>query len=268
MKKRLQGIIAGLLAGVMLTGGIAYAKDISEKAQIYFRNIKIFIDGGEIVPKGSDGSVVEPFIMNGATYLPVRAVAEALGKDVAWDGKTSTVYIGKKDQLQPDNYLDRIQYNNFITANTYNNLYKINGTITDYLSKDYTNGMLFQTYTTTVFTTPRSIDGDKDDAQIIIEYPLNCQYTTLTGNIVLPQKIDSTGIPSEDYNTNEHKVSVFFYDENNNLIYKAVSVTKTMPFKFDIDLRGVNLLKIKIKDDCRDSYVKTYVALTDLALYE
>ena len=38
---------------------------------------------------------MEPFIYNGTTYLPVRAVGEALGKQVGWDGKTKTVYIGE-----------------------------------------------------------------------------------------------------------------------------------------------------------------------------
>ena len=35
--------------------------------------------------------------MNGTTYLPVRAVANALGKEVYWDGPNYTVYIGRMD---------------------------------------------------------------------------------------------------------------------------------------------------------------------------
>lgn len=41
-----------------------------------------------------------------------------------------------------------------------------------------------------------------------------------------------------------------------------------MPFSFDIDVMGVNMLTIKIKDVYRNSYVTTYTALTDLALYK
>ena len=37
----------------------------------------------------------EPFTVDNTTYLPVRAVAEALGKTVTWDEKTQTVYIGE-----------------------------------------------------------------------------------------------------------------------------------------------------------------------------
>ena len=52
------------------------------------------VDGIPIVPKDAKGNIVEPFIYEGTTYLPVRAVGEALGKAVTWDGATKTVYIG------------------------------------------------------------------------------------------------------------------------------------------------------------------------------
>jgi hypothetical protein len=36
---------------------------------------------------------VEPFVSDGTTYLPVRAIADALGKNVSWDNATKSVYI-------------------------------------------------------------------------------------------------------------------------------------------------------------------------------
>ena len=45
----------------------------------------------------------EPFIYNGTTYLPVRAVGEVFGKNVSWDGNTKTVYIGENPNQK--NYL-------------------------------------------------------------------------------------------------------------------------------------------------------------------
>lgn len=257
MKKRLQGILIGMLATLLLTGGLVHAKDLSEKAQIFFRDIKIYIDGAEIVPKGSDGSVVEPFIMNGATYLPVRAIAEALGKDVAWDGKTSTVYIGKKDQLQPDNYLDRIQYSNVLFGEWYNDLWKINGRITDTNNKDYMSGMLFYN---SAGNDIYNIKGDADEVDIKISYPLNSQYESLRGKIVLPRDIKTNELDLNDLDN--EKVNVYFYGDDE-LIYKATAVSQSMPFVFDLDIRGVNSLTIKL-----GMGTQTYVALTDLALYE
>lgn len=59
-----------------------------------FKNIKIVLNGVQIDPKDASGNIVEPFVSEGTTYLPVRAIANALGLDVKWDGETSTVYLG------------------------------------------------------------------------------------------------------------------------------------------------------------------------------
>lgn len=174
----------------------------------------------------------------------------------------------KNTRQKPDSYLDRIQYSDFIKANDRNTLYKINGTVTDYLNNTYTNGMLFYTSTTTVFTTPRFIDGDKDEAQVKIDYPLNSLYKILLGKIVLPKSIDSVGIDkSDNYNDGNHEVCVLFYGDGK-LLKNINSVTTTMPFDFRVDISGVNMLTIKIKDEYRNSFVNTHIALTDLALYK
>ena len=93
MKKGLQGLIAGVLIGAMLTSGGVFAKQISTKAELFYNNIKISLNSKEVLPKDADGNYVEPFIINGTTYLPVRAVANALGINVDWDGSTNTVIL-------------------------------------------------------------------------------------------------------------------------------------------------------------------------------
>ncbi len=269
MKKRLQGLIAGVLIGTLLTSGVVFAKQISETAELFYNNIKIFIDGGEIVPKDANGNVVEPFTMNGTTYLPVRAISNAFGKDVEWDGETQSVYIGKKDHTKPDNYLDRIQYTTFDkTNNATNTLYKINGSITDYIGNTYTNGMLFYTYTQSLFQVPNAIENDSDEAQIKIDYPLNSIYSRFCGNVVLPKTINSIGlVDDKSFNDGKHEVDVYLYGDGK-LIKKINSVIPTMPFKFEISVKGVNTLTIKIKEHFCSGTVNTYTALTDLALYK
>lgn len=264
MKQRLQGMILGLLIGVMLAGGTVFAGSISKTVNIAYNNIKIFIDGAEYVAKDGNGKVVEPFVYNGTTYLPVKAIANAFGKDVIWDGKTSSIYIGKKDQNQPDNYLDRIQYSDIITGKQENKVWKINGRITDYLKNDYSNGMLFYLYWAHIYDDGRNIEGDKDFANSLIDYPLNSSYKKLSGKIVLPKEIDIAGLNKMDEeNRNRNNCDVFFYGDGR-LIKKYSSVTTTMPFEFDIDVQGVNMLTIKFLGS--NDY--TYVALTDLALYK
>lgn len=87
MKKRIKTFVAGLLIGatVAATVGVFAYTDYIEAV---YNNIKIVVNGKEIHPSS------EPFISNGTTYLPVRAVAEALGQPVDWDGPNYTVYIG------------------------------------------------------------------------------------------------------------------------------------------------------------------------------
>lgn len=63
-----------------------------------YLDIKLVVNGKEVTPKDVNGNVVEPFAYNGTTYLPVRAVGEALGKTVRWDGETKTVHLGELPQ--------------------------------------------------------------------------------------------------------------------------------------------------------------------------
>lgn len=58
--------------------------------------IRLVVSGREITPKDANGNVVNPILIDGTTYVPVRAVTEALGKEISWDGVTRTVYIGEQ----------------------------------------------------------------------------------------------------------------------------------------------------------------------------
>ena len=104
MKEKMQGIFTGIVIGSLLTGGAAVAKTGSEMIEAWYQDIKIVINGSEITPKDAAGRVVEPFTNQGTTYLPVRAIGEALGKEVSWDGATHTVYINdtKKPTETPE----------------------------------------------------------------------------------------------------------------------------------------------------------------------
>lgn len=62
-----------------------------------YKEIKMTINGIEFKPTDANGNSTEPFIVNGSTYTPARAVAEALGYDVGWDAVTNTVEITSRD---------------------------------------------------------------------------------------------------------------------------------------------------------------------------
>lgn len=96
--KRLKASVAGILAGATIIGGTTFAASTrrTEKIEVTYDNIQIVVDGEVIEAKDATGKKVEPFIYNGTTYLPVRAVGTAIGKDVAWDGVEKVVYLGAK----------------------------------------------------------------------------------------------------------------------------------------------------------------------------
>ena len=78
---------------LLALGTCALAADKTVSAAITYRGISIIVNGTKIVPQDANGNPVEPFIMDGTTYLPVRAIAGALGLDVSWNGATSTVIL-------------------------------------------------------------------------------------------------------------------------------------------------------------------------------
>lgn len=92
MKKRTKviGVVTGLALLVSMT---AFATVGSRTAELVYNNIKVLINGKEITPTDANGNAVEPFIIDGTTYLPVRGVASALGMNVGWDGTTNTVTL-------------------------------------------------------------------------------------------------------------------------------------------------------------------------------
>ena len=71
-----------------------------------YSGVDIYIDDAKLDARDANGNPVETFVYNGTTYLPVRAVGEAVGKAVQWESKTSSVYIGQHKSDKPAVWLD------------------------------------------------------------------------------------------------------------------------------------------------------------------
>lgn len=84
--------------------------------------ITIIIDGTKIEPVDANGNPVKPFVLDGTTYLPVRAVAEALNFDVEWDGDTRTVMIGEPGAAQLGDEINIMINGTLFTARNGNGL--------------------------------------------------------------------------------------------------------------------------------------------------
>lgn len=89
-------IVGSICTAILLTGVSSFATgSMLKNISVAYENIKVAVDGETVELKDSRGERVEPFIHDGTTYLPVRALGEILGKEVDWDGKTKTVHLGK-----------------------------------------------------------------------------------------------------------------------------------------------------------------------------
>lgn len=93
MKKiRSVAIVATVILLIAGIAGTAYAALNSRTINVS-DGVKIYMNGNELIPRDANGNIVDAFIFEGTTYLPIRAVSEALEKNVEWDGTTSSVYI-------------------------------------------------------------------------------------------------------------------------------------------------------------------------------
>lgn len=102
MKKYWNGFLSGIMTTVLLFGlvGNAAASVAKQTVEIDYNDIKVTLNEQPIALVDANGDAVEPFTINGTTYLPVRAVANALDLEVGWDGETSTVLLTTPEEAR------------------------------------------------------------------------------------------------------------------------------------------------------------------------
>lgn len=234
MKKRLQGLVAGVLAGVLLTTGVCYAANTTTLYDVMTNGIRIVLDGKELNPTDVNGNSVEPFVYNGTTYLPVRAIATAMGKAVYWDGPEFTVYLGDmdgkleyptKELTEKDNIGDR-WYESDNLKDNYGNFYT------------------------------RAITTNGDDKTF--EALCGMKYSRLTG----------VAYVTEGYSGDESTRILIKADGKT--VYKSPEIDKrSAPVYFDVDITGCNDLEIVCTYNLSDFWGDySYINLGELSLYQ
>ena len=95
MKRNWKSFLSGCLVTIVVVGlvGTAAATVGKRTVTVDYNDIKVTLDGKQVALVNADGNPVEPFAINGTTYLPIRAVATALGLDVNWDSTTNTAVL-------------------------------------------------------------------------------------------------------------------------------------------------------------------------------
>ena len=101
MKKT--GFWRGFGLGLILTVAVtalsvsAMAATASRTIQVE-EGVQISLNGATFVPRDAKGNEVSVFLYNGTTYVPLRAVGEAMGMDVSYDSATKTAILVTADK--------------------------------------------------------------------------------------------------------------------------------------------------------------------------
>lgn len=91
MKRFKDGII-GFMVGSILCSSIVYAASTLE---VHFIPLKYYFDGVE----KRASKELQGFIYNDRTYVPLRFIAESMGKEVIWEDETKSIYIDESSDV-------------------------------------------------------------------------------------------------------------------------------------------------------------------------
>ncbi len=246
---KVKSFIAGFIIATLLTSTI-FATPIEKTIKVFTNKYKIYVDGSLVNPKDATGNVVEPINYNGTIYLPLRAIGQAIGKSVTWDGKNNSAYIGKYNSTKPSVYLDSLDYFNFQTSSEYGTNWEYWNTEKDKDStgQNYSNGIIYSMYDTIY----------KDNNWQYTEYLINQKYSKLNGKFVLHY----------DTRNSNYETYLKIYGDDI-LLYTSPTMTAgTLPIDVSVDTTGVIKLKIQIENYGDNDYTYTYYGFVDAGLYE
>lgn len=222
----LSGVAAAVLAASLTSPALAA---LAAKTIQVYTGVDIYVDDVKLEPTNVNGNPVEVFVYNGTTYLPIRAVGEALGKTVQWDPKTNSAYLGKHTGEKPAVWLQDLDY---FTGDELD----IRDTRKDNLGNTRYEVIVNQKFFSNI---------DLDNV-----YLINGQYSSITG----------TFFQRYEHRSDKGTSSLKIYGDNQ-LLYSAELSAGMEPIDFNVDLTGV--LKLRIVFDSYDQNA----ALDDVGLW-
>ena len=89
MKNEIKGFICGVVSATLITGAVS-AVGIWDSIDVLKNDVKVVVNGENIT--------ADNFLYNDTTYLPLRAVSEALGQSVEYDETSNTAFIGERKE--------------------------------------------------------------------------------------------------------------------------------------------------------------------------
>ncbi len=107
MMKKLLPFLTGVLLTLFVIGVPATAFAVSGTFTIEASPINVLVNGEVFRPKDARGNDALVFVYNGTTYAPLRALAEAYGLEVGYDGSKNLAIVNnpaKQTAAQSGNF--------------------------------------------------------------------------------------------------------------------------------------------------------------------
>lgn len=220
----LSGVCCTLLAVSLMVPATAAA--ISKKISVN-SGVKLYVDDTSLVPRDAAGNQVDCFIYNGTTYLPARAISQAFGKNISYDGKTNSVFIGQHKNGKPSKPLYKLDHFSSHGVSTYEIWH---GSATDNLGTSH-DSIIYPGY------------HSYQDSLSYVSYKLNGAYSSLAGTFFLPAR----------YKDFDETYQVTFYGDDK-ILWSGSETGGSEPQKFSLDLTGVQLLRIEFSTNSEFQY--------------
>lgn len=94
-----RGFGLGLVLTIVVAGLSVSALAATSSRTIQVEDgIRMSLNGATFIPRDVNGNEVSVFLYDGTTYVPVRAVSEAMGLDVSYDSASKTVILVTADK--------------------------------------------------------------------------------------------------------------------------------------------------------------------------
>lgn len=220
-----------LCFALVFTAGAFAGSNVVEAVLADHLNIKIF--GQNFVARDDDGTVLQPLIYNGRTYLPVKAIVEKFGYEVGWEGKTSTITIDEKKKV-----------GGIALSEVPHDLYQweLDADLSTYD---------FGEFDITKYNKIYVNDYDGGDA---IKISHNSTYSTLNFNtnyVVLNKTKKSYGVLTVE-------------DRDRNILLREIDLVKENNRPINVDISGTNNIVIRVNTSNMDVFLLDPVLTNDV----
>lgn len=230
-KKAMALALSAVLVLVLSVSALA-ASGLVKDIRVQMGGIQVIVKGKPLEMKDATGATVEPIIYNGTTYLPVRAVAEAIGMEVNWDGNTNTVSLGGKTVT----YLDELPATNFESTHEGISTYRSLGETEIYRDESYSRGVGIRT----------GIPGSDNEGVVettTIYYTLDGSYKTFLSAVDVMRQ------------NHAFKATVVRVYGDGELLYTSPGIVgESAAYTIEADITGVTKFSIELVTTGTDTY--------------